>query len=476
MGLIVVAVWPCSAYGQASSQLQATAQRVVKLDGAWNGRMVVNHLQLRVIVKLEKKKGGDGYTGTYQSPDQQDKLFPLDVVTFKSGVLHLEVTSLHLSWDGTFGEAGNDFKGTLKQDRDSVALNLSHEAFVPVYRRPQEPKRPYPYNVEEVSFTNRGSGLKLAGLLTYPKQVGPFPAVLLVSESPFHDHNESVMGHRPFLVLADYLTEHGLAVLRIDGRGIGRSGGLFGRVTPEEYISDIQSSILYLKTRTDIDKKRIGLIGHGEGADMAVIAGTQIKGVALIVMLAGAGVDGGKLLTAQSIGLAKLAGEPDDIVAIIRRIDEKLFASMAVSRDPAKTQEILNTTIFAELQKLSEADRRRVAKQMVTVARWVNSPWTRYFITYDPPQWLKKLTCPVLAINGDKDLQVSSKVNLPAIDAALKAGGNKDSTTKSMPGLNYLFQTCKTGAPSEYVTIEETISPEALKTVGDWIGAHFGNK
>jgi pimeloyl-ACP methyl ester carboxylesterase len=332
--------------------------------------------------------------------------------------------------------------------------------------RPQEPKKPYPYNEEEVGYENMRDGVKLAGTLTLPRGKGPFPAVLLITGSGPQDRNESLLGHKPFLVLADYLTRQGIAVLRVDDRGVGGSTGSTPNSTTENFAADVMAGIEFLKICKEIDPKQIGLIGHSEGGMIAPLVAAQNGDVAFIVLMAGAGLTGEEILYKQGAMIMKANGASVDQLAKQRATQESMFKILKEEKDPAAAEKRLRE----ELSKsLTEEEKKKAGQTIAVHIKLSNTPWFRYFLTLDPRPALRKVKCPVLALNGENDLQVSANENLREIEAALKAGGNNDVTIARLPKLNHLFQTSQTGSPNEYIKIEETIAPVALKTIGDWI-------
>ena len=327
--------------------------------------------------------------------------------------------------------------------------------------RPQTPKPPFPYRSEDVGYENTVQKVHLAGTLTLPEGKGPFPVVLLITGSGQQDRDESLLGHKPFLVLADYLTRRGIAVLRVDDRGAGGSTGDFAASTTADFVTDVQAGVAFLKTRADIDQKHIGLIGHSEGGIIAPIVAANDPSVAFIVMMAGSGVPGDQILLFQEKLAMEVAGVAPDKVAHNIAVNRKIFDVIETDVDTATARKQI-VALLAD-QPAAIADQTAAA---------FTGPWLRWFAKYDPAPTLRRVHCPVLAIGGSKDVQVPVVLNLPAIRAALKS--NPDATVEELRGLNHLFQTAGTGNPDEYAKIEETISPSALKVMGDWITAHAG--
>jgi len=312
-----------------------------------------------------------------------------------------------------------------------------------------------------VAYDNpQAPGVRLAGTLTKPKGAGPFPAVLLITGSGAQNRDEELMGHKPFLVLADYLTRRGIAVLRVDDRGTAESTGNFKTATTQDFATDTMAGVRYLLGRPEIDKKRIGLIGHSEGGVIAPMVAVKMPEVAFIVMLAGSGVSGAQVIEDQVYQGNLLAGISPEAAAQNREFEHKILNIVMSDADPEK-----KILALAEGNPALQDNLKRQIPAM-------RSPWYLYFLAYDPRPTLEKVKCPVLALNGSKDSQVSPELNLPAIEAALKKGGNRDATVQLVPGVNHLFQNAKTGAVSEYREIEETMSPKVLETIAAWIARH----
>jgi pimeloyl-ACP methyl ester carboxylesterase len=331
-------------------------------------------------------------------------------------------------------------------------------------QRPQEPKRPFPYDEEEVHFDNPRAKVTLVGTLTRPKGVGPFPAVLLVAGMGPLTRDELFFGHRPFLVLSDYLTRRGLAVLRYDKRGVGKSTGNLYQATTLNFADDAVAGMEFLKGRSDIDPKRIGAIGHSEGGRIMPILAVNWPDTAFIVILAGAATPGEEILLRGSHLMLKAKGATEEEMAKDDEILKRWCDLVKRGADGAEIERQLRPLVEAA----SKGDKQAVEEQM---ARF-HSPESQCFITYSSVPALEKVRCPVLALNGEKDWQVSAKDNLRGIARALVVSGNTDFAVREMPGLNHAFQHCQSGNPSEYSKIEETMSPEVLQIVGDWILQH----
>jgi hypothetical protein len=456
------------------------AQPARSVEGNWQGTLKVGAIELRLVIKVAK--AGDGkLTGKMDSIDQGAKDIPLDEVTLKDDVFRFEFKAGRLVYEGKLGKDGTTITGTLTQVGMKFPLELKKVDKVAELVRPQMPKKPYPYREEEVTYENKPAGVKLAGTLTLPPGTGPFPAVLLISGSGPQDRDETLMGHKPFLVLADHLTRRGIAVLRVDDRGVGKSTGKFGEATSLDFASDARAGVEFLKSRAEINPKQIGLMGHSEGGMIAPLVATQTDDVAFIVLLAGTGLPGDEVLIGQGQAILKALGADAKALARQKSLQEKIFAVVRSETDPAAAEQKLKKLADELTASLTPEEKKELDKIGGTLAaqlegqfKMVTTPWFRYFLGYDPRATLRKVKCPVLAINGEKDLQVLPKENLAAIEKALREGGNSHVTVKEFPGLNHLFQTCTTGAPTEYGKIEETFAPAALEFIADWIRKQTG--
>jgi pimeloyl-ACP methyl ester carboxylesterase len=449
------------------------------VEGSWMGTLKVTGtgVELRLGIKITKKPDGT-LTGTLDSIDQGAKDLPLGTVTFKDDTLQFTLKGVPASYEGKLNKDHTEISGTWKQS-GSLPLTFKRVDKAVTLHRPQEPKKPYPYRTEEVGYENTKAGAKFAGTLTLPRGNGPFPAVLFITGSGPQDRDETVFSHKPFLVIADYLTRRGIATLRVDDRGVGGSkGGDLKGATTEDFAGDVEAGVEYLKGRKEINRHQIGLIGHSEGGVIAPMVAARSKDVAFIVLLAGTGLPGDEVMALQVAHVLKSMGADDAKIAQAVATEKRVVEVAKAEKDSAEAEKKIRTLLRGELDKLSDKEKKELAEgqgmeaakaAVDTQVKLASSPWFRYFLMYDPRPALKKVYCPVLAVNGEKDVQVAPKENLAAIAGALKAGGNKDHTVKELPGLNHLFQTCKTGAVSEYGKIEETVAPAALQVIGDWI-------
>jgi pimeloyl-ACP methyl ester carboxylesterase len=445
-----------------------TAQEIT---GQWNGVLKVQGTQLRLVFNVDKTDSG--YSSTLDSPDQGANGIPVTITTFEDPKIKFEVKNLGIEYNGELKE--NEITGTFKQGGQVFPLTLSRKAVGKVEtKRPQEPTKPYPYYSEDVTFQNVEANISLSGTLTLPGKEGNFPVVILISGSGPQNRDEELLGHKPFLVISDHLTKNGIGVLRYDDRGVGKSEGDFKTSTSADFATDVESAIAYLKTRKEINNKKIGLMGHSEGGLIAPMVASQSEDVSFIVLLAGTGLQGDKIILLQQALIAKADGTSDSDIMEATDAFTKAVDMVMKSDDEQK----LKTDLTNFINKLIEDDPSAEIPSGLTKEEFVSaqvneisSPWMQYFLKLDPAIALEKVKCPVLAINGEKDLQVPPKENLEAIKKALVKAGNENVTVVELANLNHLFQECETGSPKEYSNIEQTFSPTALTLILDWIRA-----
>jgi hypothetical protein len=446
------------------------------VEGIWMGNLrVPGGLELRIVFNISANPDGS-IKASMDSPDQGALGIPVETVSYKDGNLNLEVKSIQGNFEGIYKEDSKTIEGKWKQAGSALPLVLSRVEKAPDTHKKQDPVKPYPYIEEEIVYENKEAGVMLAGTLTLPQSEGPFPAVLLITGSGPQNRDEEIMGHRPFLVLSDYLTRQGIAVLRVDDRGVGESTGNFSEATTEDFAEDVLAGVNYLKNRKDIDSSRIGLIGHSEGGLIAPMLAVKSPDIAFIVLMAAPGLTGEEILYMQSDLIARAQGIDNETISENEALMKRMFSVVKEEENNTIAEEKLRNILRAEIANMSEEERESPGYSEAAIeasidaqAKELTSPWMRFFLTYDPKPNLMKVKCPVLAINGEKDLQVPPEENLCAIEEVLREGGNKDYTVKELPGLNHLFQTAETGSPSEYAKIEETISPAALEIIGNWI-------
>lgn len=432
--------------------------------GNWAGTLNAGGAEFALILHITETDGA--LAATMDSPDQGAYGIAASSAVFANDTLTVEIAAIGGSFEGQL--SGEDsLSGTWSQGGGTYPLSLVRtEVEQAQARRPQEPVEPFPYLTEDVVFSNSSASIELAGTLTLPAGPGPHPAAVLISGSGPQDRNEEVFGHRPFLVLADYLTRLGVAVLRYDDRGWGESGGSFAEATTADFATDAAAALHYLEGREEVDDDRIGLIGHSEGGVIAPLVAMQTDGVAFVVLIAGPGIRADSLLLLQAEALNRASGTTEAEIATNRELQKQLFA--------AAISDATESELDAEVRKIFAAVAPSITEGALEAqVAGVTSPWMRWFLAYDPGPALRALLVPTLAVNGSNDLQVLAEPNLSAIEAALTAAGNPDFTIVELQGLNHLLQTSETGLISEYGKIQETIAPLALETIGDWIVRRF---
>lgn len=429
------------------------------IAGEWKGFWKTESLSMRV--GLHVVQGNAGYEAKLDLLDQGAKGLPLSAFACVDSSV-------------TFKLKTSEYNGRLQSDGRILGHFLGQGASSPmdfergewIINRPQEPKPPFPYAIEDVTYPNAAAAdVTLAATLTIPAQATPYPAVILITGSGANNRDEEIMTHKPFWVIADYLSRHGVAVLRFDDRGVGKSTGNHVMATSADFATDALAAVTYLQGRKDLNISKIGLMGHSEGGLIGPIAAAESDAVDFLVLLAGTGVRGDKLLAEQSSLIMRANGTPEEEISKVREINEDIYTIILKS----KTIRQAKGKIEKRLQKAAKTDSTLTDQAIKAAVSQINNVWFRYFLKHDPAPVLQQVGCPVLAVNGEKDIQVPAKMNLDAIAAALKVGGNQDVTVQAFPGLNHLFQHCQTCTISEYALLEESFAPEVLEVVGKWI-------
>jgi hypothetical protein len=439
------------------------------ISGTWNGVLKVQGTQLQLTFNVDKTESD--FSATMDSPDQGAFGIPVTKTIFENNMIKFEVSKLLIVYQGELKE--NEIIGTFKQGGQEFPMNLSKNKIEKeIVKRPQEPSKPYPYRSEDITFQNEKANILLSGTLTLPEKEGNYPVVILISGSGPQNRDEELLGHKPFLVLADHLTKNGIAVLRYDDRGVGASKGDFNSATSADFATDVESAIAYLKTRKEINKKKIGLVGHSEGGLIAPMIASKSKDVNFIVLLAGPGITGAKILLLQQELIARASGASETDIKKTYDANKAVFDLVENTNDDQKLKEDLTKLLFASLENNQTMEIPEALTKEEYVSMQISkvlNPWMKFFLKYDPATALEKIKCPVLAVNGEKDLQVPPKENLSTIKNALTKGGNKKVSIIEFPNLNHLFQEAKTGNTSEYASIEQTFSPIALEAITNWI-------
>ncbi len=421
--------------------------------GLWLGVMEVSdQMSLQLAYEIEENAGS--YSAKLNVVEQKAFDIPMDTCVIIEDSIFINFNAAGINYKGFYSSENDKIYGIYSQGGGSYALDMTRVDELPLeVERPQTPVRPFPYDEEEVVFENASAGINLAGTLTLPKGASGLTGIVLIAGSGPNDRNETAMGH--FLLLSDFLTREGYAVLRYDKRGIGASEGDYGKATTFDFAEDAKAAVEYLKTRPDIDPSSIGLIGHSEGALIApMIAAEKDSNLSFIVLMGGVGVSGSELLLLQVRRMSEISGAPDE------EIEESIISSR-VLYDIAKTNE--SDSVVGQKIKEADPDINEGLYNMLL------SPWFRTFLSLEPGTWLEKVECPVLAITGEKDVQCPPVENLAAIEQSLQKGGNQNYSVQMLPGLNHLFQTAESGSPYEYEQIPEIISPDALEVIRIWL-------
>lgn len=447
-------------------------------DEVWAGTLdaVVQKLPLRFRIT----KGPDGRATVFMDSLGQKAGGFRGEMSVEGRDWTIDVPAVKGAFRGSLGDDGT-IDGTWRQA--GAALKLSLEKIDPAAaaegpppkKRPQTPRPPFPYESREAAIRHEAAGVSLSGTLTVPRGAGPFPAVVLVSGSGPQDRDETLMDHKPFLVLADALSRAGIAVLRYDDRGVGGSTGDASSATSATFAADAAAAIDWLREQPGIDPARIAVMGHSEGGLIAAMLAAARHDIAAIVMLAGTGVDGREILVSQGELVLRSEGLGDEkAIRRSRVMQESIIDAVRGSEptdDPAMVAAAAEARIVEaladEMAAAGDAERKALSAAVADGVRRLSTPWFRFFFAHDPAADLAKVVCPVLALVGEKDVQVDPNLNLPPIRAALET--NRDATVEEIAGVNHLFQTCTTGGVSEYDRIEETFAPAALDRVTRWL-------
>lgn len=452
----------------------------------WKGTIEAPGQVLDFAVKFVPEAGGIGGHGTIDIPVQSARGLALTAIELTTDVLRFTlpppagapaaraaVFELKRSADGKTAT------GDMKQSGLTMPVHMERtteagaQAVGPA--RPQTPKPPFPYVVREVTYENPTDNTKLAGALTIPEGPGPHPAVILISGSGAQDRDETIFGHKPFLVWADHLTRQGIAVLRVDDRGVGGSSGSVSDSTSKDFANDVIAGLKFLQKQPEIDRARIGLVGHSEGGLIAPLVASRVKDVACIVLLAGPGLPGAKLLNLQLEAILRAAGVQAADVERQSAAQRHLLELVVGDADKADVRVAAEALVRMqlELNNMPAPSAEMLQTTVDTAVTQVSAPWMRWFLKHDPRPVLEKVSCPVLALIGSLDLQVPAGANLPELEAALKKAGNSAATVRELPKLNHLFQEATTGQVAEYATIEHTLAETALHEVTTWLRAQF---
>jgi uncharacterized protein len=453
------------------------------ITGIWEGKLDLQSVKMRVVLNIQQLADGK-LSATMDSPDQGVKGIPCDKTVLKEDSIFITINKIKMNYAGNLNESKTMLTGIFTQGSNSLPLNMQKVEKITELKRPQTPAPPFKYTSYELEYDNADKTVHFGATLTVPKidsnirfiKAPVFPAVILITGSGQQDRDETIMGHKPFAVIADYLSSRGIAVLRVDDRGMGKTTGDVLNVTSADFAKDVEAGLNFLKRRPEIDTNKIGLIGHSEGGLIAPMVASKRRDISFIILLAGPGVDGASILYKQQMDALINAGMSKQALTAYDELTKKKLAILKKATN-AKTANELLLQLFKQWQPkqkdsiLIQLNAKKLTPQQYAAATVANefNPWLNYFYKTDPAIYLSKIKCRVLALNGDKDIQVYAKQNIPAITAALNKGGNKKYKAVVLPGLNHLFQHCTKCTVQEYGELEETFSPEVLKLMYDWI-------
>ncbi len=464
-------VWTLSMLSIAWGTSDSTAESQ-NITGKWLGTITFGTTKLRIGFEIAEIKDGE-YDASMRSIDQSGVGIPISAVKLNGDIVRLEIDAIRSAYEGKFTADGNTIEGNWLQHGTTTPLVMKRVDKLPEIIRPQTPRKPYPYIEEEVAYENQSANVRIVGSLTLPKEKGPFPAVLLIAGSGALDRDETISYHKPFLVLADHLTRRGIAVLRVDKRGVGESTGEkpvgdYTNTTLLDLADDVLAGVEYLKSRREIDPKRIGLLGHSEGGVIGPIVASHSSDVAFLVMLAGLGQNNGDIIIFQKCLAAKERGADESTLALMRSWYKRVYALVAEDADRATAEKkirVLHATLTDdEKKKVGWPDH----ELNLEIAGQLRPHW-RHDLRHDPCAILKQVRCSVLALGAELDRKVPAKENLAGIEEALKAGGNTRFTVREFPGMNHGFQTVSPDHTPGKASDGETMSPLVLQTISDWI-------
>ena len=452
-----------------------------KIAGIWEGALNAG-VQIHLVFTLAQT-ASDSLSGTLDSPDQHVKGIVLNKVMLQGDSLFVEITPAHAAYKAVLTN-DTTLTGTWQQGGASLPLvvkHVQHATAVTPVTRPQTPLPPFGYNSEDVGYDNADKSIHFGATFTYPKTGGPFVTMILITGSGAQDRDETILGHKPFAVLADYLSKKGYAVLRVDDRGVGKTTGSMANATSADFAEDVAAGIAYLKTRNEVNVHKIGLVGHSEGGVIAPMVAAADPSIGFIVLW-GAPMAGGLAInTEQNAAALQKAGISSDAVTAFKQLHKKALGLFGAAKNTAELNNRLqhvftnwrNQQTPAVLTALAVTDSTIIGRTVSTLYDGLyNLPWMRFFIAHNFAADLAKAHCPVLAINGELDTQVDAQTNLAIIAAVLKKNNNKSYKVVPLKGLNHLLQTAVNGEVNEYGNLKETIATQALDTIGQWLDAN----
>ena len=461
-----------AAAGEGAKAAGAAAEAAGEgVAGEWLGVLSVGPMKLRLALGVRTAEDGT-LAARLDSLDQGAEV-PVASVAFEGRTVRLGMPAAAAAYEGTMSADGGAIEGTWTQGGRALPLTFERQAERAALVRPQEPKPPFPYESREVTFRNQGAGLRLAGTFVVPAGEGPFPAVLFVTGSGPQDRDEMLMGHRPFLVIADHLARRGIASLRFDDRGFGGSEGDHMASTVADFATDVEAGLGFLTARAEVDGGAVGILGHSEGGVTGPRVAAASDAVRFLVLLAPPGVPLDDLVLRQAADVLRLRGVDE---ALIERAVRIQGVHLGLVRDESLSGEDLAARLLDRAATLrteyDEEERAILGLDEAAVEQTIGvstTPWFRSLMRLDPAVYLRRIDVPVLALFGEKDVQVAAEENADALRIALRAAARDDVDVRVLPDLNHLFQHAETGGIDEYGTIEETTAPQVLELIAGWI-------
>ena len=461
-----------------------------EITGNWEGNLNVQGSEIPIVFHISKDSSGK-LTATFDSPKQKAFNLTCNQVAINGDSVILYMNIIKGKYAATLQAGNKQMNGSWFQGPGSLPLNVTKTSDIVstrMVKRPQTPKAPYPYLSENVAYNNTNKNIRFGATFTAPipdpntqyAKTPVYPTVILITGSGKQDRDETIFDHKPFAVIADYLTRHGIAVLRVDDRDMGSTTGDFNTATTADFAKDVEAGIAYLKTRKEVDTTHMGLIGHSEGGIIAPMLASSRKDIKFIVMLAGPGVKITELMEQQAVDVLAKSDLPSTALDKYRILYRNMVTTILHSKDntiamkeSAKVftawQKGLDSTMLLNITGVS--DQKSMNEFIRGFVMQLHSPWFNYFMRINPASYLSKVQCPVLALNGEKDIQVAATPNLAAIKNALKNNSSKKVVIREMKDLNHLFQHCKTCSVPEYDELEESFSPEVLEIIANWINS-----
>jgi len=468
-------VWLCA---------KASAQNIT---GTWQGALHIHGNEIPVVFHIAKDSTNK-LVASFDSPSQHAFNLPCNEVIIKEDSVILRMAVLNGKYAGVLSKDEKQVTGLWFQGAGSLPLTInktSDSATVKELKRPQTPKPPYPYHSMDVVYLNAAKNIQYGATLTYPEldstkhypTVTTYPAVILITGSGQQDRDETIFNHKSFAVIADYLTKRGFAVMRVDDRGIGKTTGIYDTSTTVDFAKDVEASLDFLEKQPQVNKEKIGLIGHSEGGMIAPMVADARKEIKFIVLLAGPGIPIIDLMqlqieavsSSEGKSLAEAKANGFLMHTVWEELNKNEDSATTVKNIRIKISDWSKTADTAVLSKVKPGDTTKINDQIAQAIAALKSPWFKYFIAYNPQPYLQKLNCKVLALNGSKDVQVIAAPNLAGIKSALQKSKSPEYDVTEIQGLNHLFQTCIRCSPSEYNDLEETFSPKALEIIGNWL-------